>query len=150
VTTAHIKYSHSSLDVAWERLPTAGFRTVPGLSYQLLTSHNSSSQLTQLSKSFYERRVGETISLLYINPARTAQETFLLLLHALSLPGIPSNGCRTVAFSYSCYLVTDLHVTIYMYTCVYCPQQFTKRRVWRESTNSFTNTQVREHYSGPG
>jgi hypothetical protein len=44
-TTAYIK-SQSSLAVSWYRLPTAdvplalGFRTVPYLSYQLLTSHN--------------------------------------------------------------------------------------------------------------
>jgi hypothetical protein len=45
--------SKSSLAVAWQRFPTAdgplplGSRTVPGLSYHLLTSHNCSSQLTQ-------------------------------------------------------------------------------------------------------
>jgi hypothetical protein len=63
VTTAHIKSPQSSLDVAWLRLPTAdvplplGSWTLPGLSYQLHTSHNCNSQLTQQLKTkskFYE------------------------------------------------------------------------------------------------
>jgi hypothetical protein len=49
LTTAHIKSSQSSLAVVWWRLPTAdvpltlGSRIVPGLSYQILTSHNCNS-----------------------------------------------------------------------------------------------------------
>jgi hypothetical protein len=56
VTIGHAKSSHrsvnllqSSLVIGWQRFPTAdvplplGYRTVPGLSYQILTatSHNS-------------------------------------------------------------------------------------------------------------
>jgi hypothetical protein len=50
-TTAHTKSSQSAL----QQLPMADvslplcFRTVTGLSYQLLTSHNCNSQLTQLT-----------------------------------------------------------------------------------------------------
>jgi hypothetical protein len=53
VTTAHITSSWSSLAVAWQRLSSVdvplplGSRTVPGLSYQLLTSYNCNSKLTQ-------------------------------------------------------------------------------------------------------
>jgi hypothetical protein len=57
VTTARIKSSQSSLAIAWQRLLTTdvplplGSRTVPGLSYQHLTSHNCNSQLTQQLKT---------------------------------------------------------------------------------------------------
>jgi hypothetical protein len=56
VTTAHEKSSQSSLAVAWQRLPNMGVSlslgswTLPGLSYQLVTSHNCNSQMTQLLK----------------------------------------------------------------------------------------------------
>jgi hypothetical protein len=55
VTTAHIKSSQSSLVVGWYLFPVAddplplGSRTVTSLCYQLLTSHNCDSQLTQLT-----------------------------------------------------------------------------------------------------
>jgi hypothetical protein len=71
VTTAHTKSPQSSPAVAWQRLTMAnvplpvGFRTVPGLSYQLLTSHNCNSQLTQRKpKLCYDRRsVGQSVLL---------------------------------------------------------------------------------------
>jgi hypothetical protein len=50
-TVPHTNSSQSSLAVAWYRFPTAdvplplGSRTVPGLSYQLLTPHNCNSHL---------------------------------------------------------------------------------------------------------
>jgi hypothetical protein len=53
VTTEHKKSSQYSLAVAWWRLPTVdiplplGSRTVPGLRFKFLASHNCNAQLTQ-------------------------------------------------------------------------------------------------------
>jgi hypothetical protein len=65
VTTAHIK---ASLAFAWYRLPMVdvpfplGSRPVPGLNYQLLTSHKCNSQPTQQLEVKFKFKVKVKVS----------------------------------------------------------------------------------------
>jgi hypothetical protein len=83
VTTTHIKPSQSSLAVAWQRLPTAdvtlplGFRTVLGLGYQILTSHNCNSQPTELTQP----QLGRSVKLLLVFVSTVISGFSLLEIH---------------------------------------------------------------------
>jgi hypothetical protein len=75
-------------------------RTVTGLSYQLLISHNCNSLLVLVSPS---TELAENVSSIFV--LSRCQEN-------VSTELFPSNGCCAVACLHSCYLAVGLHVTI--------------------------------------
>jgi hypothetical protein len=86
VITAQRRSSQSLIAVAWQRFPKTdvalplGPRAATGLIYQILTSHNCNSQLTQPTTQVKVKVMFQSASLIVVSSTHLGPKTWRLLL----------------------------------------------------------------------